>query len=610
MSRSWGRQVDGSDRRRRLAPVVGVGVLALLAAACGSTVHGSQGTSAGGSNVTSGGSGQLSTGSGSGSGSGLGAVPGASGSGGTSTTAPGGAGLALPGGSSTGGGSSSGGSSLGGTSSGGGSSSGGSSLGGTSSGGGSSSGGGTSLGVGVASPGSGTSSGGGTSSSGGGTSSSGGGKSSSGGGTSSSGGSHVTTPAGKGVTYGVGVNASTINIGIPYSSNASAANAALGAGGAQQGDTRAQAQAVINYVNAHGGVDGRKLNPVFFNINAFSTESADAQYQAICAAFTQDNKVLVGLAGGDDSYNACMQKGGAVIVDNGTSSLYDPAEYTRFPDLVSTATFDLDRQADSMVTSWAAGGYFADKGAHYGFITFDYPSFHEAATRITSDLGQHGVHPDTEFVPLPQTYGDYSSFVAAINTAALKFKGEGVDHVMILDAAGNIALFFTQRAQAQQYHPRYGLGAQSFNTDLSSTLGPTAAQPQLHGAISNGFLPEADVDYSTYKPDAAAQKCLTILAAGGQTFSNQNAEGVGLSECEGILFIQAAGNLMGNNLTQSGFMAAVNRLGSSFSSPMSIGESFGPSKHEGGTDVQTMKYVDACNCFQYIGSPFAVPLAQ
>lgn len=163
-----------------------------------------------------------------------------------------------------------------------------------------------------------------------------------------------------------------------------------------------------------------------------------------------------------------------------------------------------------------------------------------------------------------------------------------------------------ERAQAQDYHPRYGLGAQSVNSDLSSTLGSNTGPAQLQGAVSNGFLPEADVDYSTYHPGAASKNCLAILAAGGQTFNNQNAEAGGLAVCDGILFIKAAGDKMGKSLTQASFMAGVNALGSTFTSPQSLGEIFSPAQHDGGSQMQTMTYAKACNCFRYIGAPFVV----
>src|SRR5437763_937118 len=76
-----------------------------------------------------------------------------------------------------------------------------------------------------------------------------------------------------------------------------AANAAIGAAGITQGDEKANDQIVIDDINAHGGVAGRKIVPIFHGLDATSTNTLDSQYQAACDDLTQYHKVFAAFAG-------------------------------------------------------------------------------------------------------------------------------------------------------------------------------------------------------------------------------------------------------------------------------------------------------------------------
>lgn len=63
---------------------------------------------------------------------------------------------------------------------------------------------------------------------------------------------------------GPGVTKTTINVGAVYDPDAAAADSAIGLAGANPGDVKAETEAVIKYVNSHGGVAHRKLNPIWY----------------------------------------------------------------------------------------------------------------------------------------------------------------------------------------------------------------------------------------------------------------------------------------------------------------------------------------------------------
>ena len=59
-------------------------------------------------------------------------------------------------------------------------------------------------------------------------------------------------------------------------------------------DNRAVTDATVAYVNGRGGVQGRQMTPVYFQLN--SAGSFDSEGQRSCSTWTEDNKVVLGIA--------------------------------------------------------------------------------------------------------------------------------------------------------------------------------------------------------------------------------------------------------------------------------------------------------------------------
>ena len=71
----------------------------------------------------------------------------------------------------------------------------------------------------------------------------------------------------------------------------------------------------------------------------------------------------------------------------------------------------------------------------------------------------------------------------------LRFRTEGVTHVIPVDEDGVLTLLFTTSADGQGYRPRYGLGSQSGGTLIASQAPPS----QFERAVGMGWLPVLDV---------------------------------------------------------------------------------------------------------------------
>jgi hypothetical protein len=174
------------------------------------------------------------------------------------------------------------------------------------------------------------------------------------GGTTSGGGSLPTGHGGGGHVAAPesvpGVTATTIYLGSYYNKNSGAGNSALGVQGLDEGDARKPQNVMIDWVNSHGGVAGRKLVPIYYGYDASGTgPPSDQQQQAACAKYTQDNEVFAFLAGGQGSggvLDECAKKAGAI--DFGREGT--PSTYRKYPLRVDIDTLNGVRAGPSSDT--------------------------------------------------------------------------------------------------------------------------------------------------------------------------------------------------------------------------------------------------------------------
>jgi len=184
---------------------------------------------------------------------------------------------------------------------------------------------------------------------------------------SSGGGASVAEPG-----DGPGVTATTINIAAAYDPDAAAADSALGAANANPGDTKAEETAVINYINAHGGVAHRKLNPIWYKASV--NQDANTTYEQGCAAWTQDNKVFV-LSGGSPILDQCTASEHAIGLAAGAIALETTAQNRKYPADINLTSVTIDHSMLVTINGLQRQGYFS-KGAKVGVVTWDDPYYH------------------------------------------------------------------------------------------------------------------------------------------------------------------------------------------------------------------------------------------
>lgn len=421
-----------------------------------------------------------------------------------------------------------------------------------------------------------------------------------------------------------GVTAKEIYIGLVYDENAGAVNQAAGVGAITSGNSRDNERAIIKDINAHGGVAGRKLVPVFARFDSQSSQTLDQQYAAICQQFTQDSpRVFVVDDDADlvESYRNCLAKAGV-----GTLSTSLPSEgqatLSRYPSLIQMGYPNLDRLAAYQVKPLVEQKYFtpwnnltgqpaATGKVKVGILTYADTSFtHAVDTYLVPALKKLGYDPQVARISQVTTASDYGAQGAAVKSAQLTFASSGVTHVISFEMNGGLSTLFLPTARSQGYYPRYGINSASASEALNEA--GIVEPKQFNGAVGFGWLPSIDLQ-SNDNPQtgpyssAARRYCLNVMKQNGITFTSGNAETIALNSCADLYLLKAALDKNPSQVTLRGLITSIESLGSSYQRAGGIGMSFQPGRQDPTDKAYHWGYVGSCNCFRYSGSLQTVP---
>jgi hypothetical protein len=434
-------------------------------------------------------------------------------------------------------------------------------------------------------------------------------------------GSHASSSS---AAFGPGVTADTIFIGLAYPTG-NGANAAIGAAGISQGDPKAEDEAVLDDINKHGGIAGRKVVGVFHPVDTQSAAPWDVLDQQQCDDWTQDHKVFAALAepvSDSDTMAGCLDSRGAALISPQLSTS-DTARFKRLPAYFEVISMGLDRTATAEVAALKAQGYFAGRDtatggssqlkAKVGVVTYEGAAWAHAVDQTLVPALRAAGYPvsqdDIIRVKPEQQTSDEASTGAATSSAVLKLRGDGVTHVIILDRKALLTLFFTRAADSQRYFPRYGLNTQNGAQALMD--GATVPARQLAGSQGIGWFPTLDLPQAVSGQSAyindTKKKCLAVMKAHNITFADANAESVGMNTCSSWWFLRDAINASGGNLTRAGFLDGVAKLGSSYLSAGNFANRFTATQHDGVGAFRYYAFDGNCSCMKYTSGNITAP---
>ncbi len=401
---------------------------------------------------------------------------------------------------------------------------------------------------------------------------------------------------------GPGVTADTVKVvfvGVDLKATASV----TGFKTADAGDPARQVKALETWVNANGGIAGRKLVAVYRNYEA--ADDSPAAEERLCNQVTQDDRAFAVVLTGQFQSNArpCYASRRTLVLD-ATLVANDQSTFTKLAPYLWSASYpDYDEFVRAFLGSLERQRYFAG-ATRAGVVAADTPTNRAAYERLAvPELKRLNVAPTVAWIDTT----DLGTLNAGLNQAAVDFRAKGVDRVFFLGGA-RMASFFLTVAAAQSFTARYALS--SFDNPSFLVNNPaTIPREGLEGAVGIGFNPSQDVPDSAYPfPGTDAERaCLAVYEADGQTFATRENARVAFPYCDAALLLQAGARNLGPDLNASAWARDARALGTGFRPATGFAGLLGPGRFSAANGYRAMAYDGGCGCFAYQGeeAPFA-----
>jgi hypothetical protein len=400
----------------------------------------------------------------------------------------------------------------------------------------------------------------------------------------------AVTPGG--TTAGAIASKEPIRIGVVYASGVGAAAAAMGIPGLATGDNKAQAEAVFNWINAHGGLGGHPIKGYYWDVAQNQGSNAETSMLLACSGLTQDDHVryVQSIASVPASGMACFSKAGVGVLDDETAlGDADMAKYA--PYLGNSGEIAPGRLASVVVDDlWQRGWLTA--ASKVGILSADNTGAHKVVdSALVPALRRHGLTAAKTVYVNPHN-GDGGT--SQSSSAALQFRAAGVDRVIPVLYS---PLFLMTAASAQQYRPSYALYS---NLGPGALLETAAPKDQLTNAAGIGWQPYLDIGSGT-KPGPVSPRetlCFDIMRKAGQASSSPTTKGFQVQVCNALFYLMDLSDKAGGVPTD---LLTVGRalLGSTFV-PADTFRVDVTHRTDGVAGYRDLAYKQECSCFQYV----------
>ncbi|MGA8257297.1 MAG: hypothetical protein WB767_12060, partial [Nocardioides sp.] len=242
--------------------------------------------------------------------------------------------------------------------------------------------------------------------------------------------------------------------------------------------------------------------------------------------------------------------------------------------------------------------------AKVGILSIDAPAWSvPLKNTLLPSLARQGVDVDDANiieVYTPQSNAEVGRTVSDIQNAVLRFRSNGVTHVILMDTDGDLLLLYAQAARLQGYLPRLGLSSASGAQALYDS-GVVSTQ-QLNGAMGVGWRPTLDLPSRTADDyyDQDAQRCLALLKKEtGQAPTSTNAASASLAACDAGYTVAAALRSISGAFTAANLVRAFEGLGTRIPSANLQQARFGPGRHDAVAVGYDMAWSSSCRCMQF-----------
>lgn len=363
---------------------------------------------------------------------------------------------------------------------------------------------------------------------------------------------------------------------------------------ANPGDLEAQAKAMESWVNANGGLGGKKMEAIYRLYDA--NTSSPASEEKLCNLITQDDKAFAVVMTGQYQTTArtCYANRRTLMFD--AALVASDKEYYEelHPYLWSASYPEYGAFAKAMVEVLDDEEFFDGTGV--GIVAAD----NKVNRRVTNDLvipmlKDMGIEAQASWV---DTTGVTTLF-NGLEQAAVTFRGKKYGQVMFLGGQRMASMFATAAATAQ-YAPRFAMS--SFDNPTYFTNNPTLIPEGVtEGMVGVGFHPPQELTTEALDfPNAEEKICTDIYAEAGITFENREAARVGLPYCDAVRMLKHGADSMSGKFNASNWADAIRSDGAEFQTASGFGNGLGTT-HAAAGGYYVMRFDSDCGCFTYEG---------
>jgi hypothetical protein len=402
---------------------------------------------------------------------------------------------------------------------------------------------------------------------------------------------------------GRGWDAKYVYIGVVTQKDTQQVAESLGLNTIYFGDTEREANAIIADINGRGGILGRQIKPLFYDVHTIETNSNGAAVgEAVCTHFTQDQRVVAvwNISTQLDqapNLRACLANAKVLLFTAAARAIDDRQLRELSPFYIHTVMVSWDKLASVLVARLKAQGWFggwnpllgqaADQPVKVGILADGSPQGARTAATLKNAIAAAGYAGTLVYQYTRPEDGQSSS----VNY----FNGNGVTHVIVTDVE---LTAFQNSAAPQRYRPRYGITTYNdpYSNLEASGLTPSGAN---NGAMGVGWVPSLDVSQANDPGiTAAAKSCLQLMQNAGENVGTKRlAEAYSFSACDTFRLL-AAGMTAAHSFVPADIFTGIAQIGPSFVPANGFAAALTAAKPYVQGVVRDLAWNTSCNCVQ------------
>jgi len=381
-----------------------------------------------------------------------------------------------------------------------------------------------------------------------------------------------------------GTTATTANLGITYLSGGDALFSSVGFSLAT-GDVKSFSKALIGIINARGGVLGRKLVPIFHEVQASDLADPKRAEQEACAALTEDHEVFAAVNAPTD----CMVEAKVPVAPAGGQGAFDAQYFNeRAPYFYGPPFLNTDSLIPTLLDRLQAK-HFLTSASRIGLFYSDSVVQRRIMDTLETALASRGLK-------VVATFGrDPNNEAGTSGNGVLPFRAANVDRVISFDAS---IAWFMIAAENQGYRPKYAL---STYLNLASVQEVVPPKEQLVGSFGVGWQPRNDVNERQQIDLPGSKDCEAAARKSGQPNPTGSAAIILWTYCDAIQTF-AYGAQHGGGFSPASIRQGLTAAGAAFPTAINFSPAYGLGRYDGARGVRDIAYNTKCSCFRYQGT--------